>query len=130
MKSLSPRQLSFWLSGAPEVEHGRRVGRTHSRSKQAVRWFMGTSLILLLAYGQTLSCQATAPKGKNGPVDDLFFSPFAVAVDGSGNVYIDDSYNYRVLKETPSGGSYTQSVVVCCDLSNSSGVAVDGSGNV
>jgi hypothetical protein len=30
----------------------------------------------------------------------------AVAVDGSGNIYISDAYNSRVLKETPSGGDF------------------------
>jgi sugar lactone lactonase YvrE len=32
--------------------------------------------------------------------------PSAVAVDGSGNIYIADTFNYRVLKETPSGGNF------------------------
>jgi hypothetical protein len=35
-----------------------------------------------------------------------------------------------VLKETPSGGSYTQSTVVSTGLNNPVGLAVDGSGNV
>jgi streptogramin lyase len=37
--------------------------------------------------------------------NDLDF-PSAVAVDGSGNIYIADSFNERVLKETPSGGNF------------------------
>jgi hypothetical protein len=32
--------------------------------------------------------------------------PSAVAVDGSGNIYIADTFNERVLKETPSGGNF------------------------
>jgi streptogramin lyase len=32
--------------------------------------------------------------------------PGAVAVDGNGTVYIADSFNDRVLKETPSGGNF------------------------
>ena len=56
--------------------------------------------------------------------------PWGVAVDGSGNVYIADSYNGRVLKETLSAGSYTQSTVASSGLVNPLGVAVDGSGNV
>jgi hypothetical protein len=54
-------------------------------------------------------------------------------VDGSGNVYISDVSNGRVLKETLSAGTYTQSVVADSatnGLSNPYGVAVDGSGNV
>jgi hypothetical protein len=56
--------------------------------------------------------------------------PFGVAVDGSGNVYIPDTYNHRVLKETLSAGTYTESVVPTSPLSDPFGIAVDGSGNV
>ena len=63
-----------------------------------------------------------------------------VAVDGNGNVYIaqDDAAiapppsnaNYRVLKETLSGGSYSQSVVPTIGLGNPTGIAVDQAGNI
>ncbi|MGD0904417.1 MAG: choice-of-anchor D domain-containing protein, partial [Terracidiphilus sp.] len=56
--------------------------------------------------------------------------PSGVAVDGSGNLYIVDSGNNRVLKETLSAGSYTESAVATSALNSPSGVAVDGSGNV
>jgi DNA-binding beta-propeller fold protein YncE len=56
--------------------------------------------------------------------------PQGVAVDGSGNVYIADSNNARVLKETLSGGTYTQSTIPATALDQPKGVAVDGSGNV
>jgi hypothetical protein len=52
-----------------------------------------------------------------------------VAVDGSGNVFIADTGNNRVLKETLSGGSYTPSTVGS-GMNGPSGVAVDSSGNV
>ena len=55
--------------------------------------------------------------------------PQGVAVDASGNVYIADTGNNRVLMETLSAGAYTQSTVVS-GLSSPSAVAVDGSGNV
>jgi sugar lactone lactonase YvrE len=54
-------------------------------------------------------------------------------VDGSGNVYIADFYNNRVLMEAPSAGGYTQSVIAnfpSNGVSGCFGVAVDGSGNV
>jgi sugar lactone lactonase YvrE len=54
--------------------------------------------------------------------------PFAVAADGSGNIYITDTYNNRVLKETLSGGAYTESVVAS-GLVYPTGVAVNGIGN-
>jgi hypothetical protein len=57
-------------------------------------------------------------------------SPKGIASDASGNIYIADSGNNRVLKETLSAGSYTESTVPTSALSYPSGVAVDGSGNV
>ncbi len=55
--------------------------------------------------------------------------PFWVAADSSGNVYIADFGSNSVLKETLSGGSYTQSTIAS-GLNGPTGVAVDGSGNV
>jgi hypothetical protein len=68
-------------------------------------------------------------------------SPFGLAVDGSGNVYIADSGNNRIDKVTPAGvlsiiagtgngGQPTPGPATSSDLSFPSGVAVDGSGNV
>jgi len=51
-------------------------------------------------------------------------------VDGSGNVYIADTANNRVLKETLSAGSYTQSTVVSGTSYTPLTVAVEGTGNV
>ncbi|MGB8259910.1 MAG: Ig-like domain repeat protein [Terracidiphilus sp.] len=59
--------------------------------------------------------------------------PLGVAADGQGNVYISDSTNARVLKETFSGGNYTQTVVADNahnGINDSGGLAVDGAGNV
>jgi sugar lactone lactonase YvrE len=56
-------------------------------------------------------------------------SSFSVAVDAGGNVYIADTGNNRVLKETWQGnGSYTQSVVTTSTLSSPKAVAVDANG--
>ena len=57
----------------------------------------------------------------------------AVAVDGSGNVYVADQFNDQVLKETLSAGGYTQSVITSYasdGMNVPEGIAVDGSGNV
>ena len=37
--------------------------------------------------------------------------PYGLAVDGTGNVYIADTGNGRVLKETLSAGNYIQSMI-------------------
>ena len=66
-------------------------------------------------------------------VDSGLNWPWGEAVDGIGNVYIADTKNNRVLKETLSGGSYTQSVIANSTsngLSGLAGVAVDAAGNV
>jgi Dockerin type I domain/NHL repeat len=70
-----------------------------------------------------------------------FKSPSGVAVDGSGNVYVADSYNHTIRKITPAGVVTTLAGTAgwqgSADGTGSaarfrypSGVAVDGSGNV
>lgn len=54
---------------------------------------------------------------------------FGVAADDAGDVYIADTYNNRVLKETPSASGYNQ-VVVGNGFNLPYGVAVDTKGNV
>jgi len=56
--------------------------------------------------------------------------PYGVAVDGSGNVYIADSANNRILKETLSGGAYNESTIPTSCLDFPLDVAVDARGNV
>jgi sugar lactone lactonase YvrE len=55
--------------------------------------------------------------------------PRGIAMDGNGNIYIADSGNNRVVKETLSGGTYLQSKV-WSGLNEPIGVAVDGGGSV
>ena len=54
--------------------------------------------------------------------------PDWIAVDAKGGVYIADNADNRVLKETPSGDHYAQSVV--SDANSLNGLAVDALGNV
>jgi sugar lactone lactonase YvrE len=63
----------------------------------------------------------TAVNGLNAPDD--------IAVDASGNVYIVDNDNSRLLKEAYSAGAYTQSVLFT-GLNSPKGVAIDGAGNI
>ncbi len=59
--------------------------------------------------------------------------PDWIAVDGKGNVYIADNADNRVVKETPSGDHYAQSVVFSLSASGAnslSGLAVDALGKV
>ncbi|MFM8982799.1 MAG: putative Ig domain-containing protein, partial [Spartobacteria bacterium] len=74
-----------------------------------------------------------------------FYSPFSVARDASGNLYVADTYNHRIRKITASGvvttlaggggsGNYGEGYADGQGTSASfywpTGVAVDGSGNV
>lgn len=56
--------------------------------------------------------------------------PGGVTVDASGNVFVTDILNNRVLKETPSGASYTESVLFSVGLNSPFGITVDGAGNI
>jgi hypothetical protein len=56
-------------------------------------------------------------------------SPFGVAVDASGDVFIADTDNDRVVVDKPHGAGYIQSVVAI-NVHGPMGVAVDGSGDV
>ncbi len=56
--------------------------------------------------------------------------PYRCAVDSSGNIYIANTQQNEVLKETLSNGTYTESVVVNTGLATPYGIAVDSSGNV
>jgi DNA-binding beta-propeller fold protein YncE len=56
-------------------------------------------------------------------------NPHGVALDASGNLYIADTFNNRVLLETRSVSGYTQSTIGT-GLNTPQSVAVDGIGNV
>jgi sugar lactone lactonase YvrE len=57
-------------------------------------------------------------------------APIGLATDGNRNVYVVDSNNRHILKETLSGGSYTQSILPTRALTGPRGAAIDGAGNV
>lgn len=58
-----------------------------------------------------------------------FKQPYGLAVDAAGNIYVADVGNHAVYKETPSNGSYIQTVIGYGFIWPS-GVAVDALGNV
>jgi sugar lactone lactonase YvrE len=89
----------------------------------------GNVLATSLVYGTGDGPQIAFSPPAQSTISSGLSYPYGVAVDGSGNLYIVDSGNDRVLKETLGGGSYTQSTIVS-GLNNPWGVAVDGSGNV
>jgi hypothetical protein len=73
---------------------------------------------------QSILLSGAAPYNLQGPE--------GIAVDGKGNLYIADTGGKQVLKETLSGGQYTQTVIANAQngLRNPVGVAVDANENV
>jgi sugar lactone lactonase YvrE len=95
---------------------------------------LGSLLVMCgFAFGSMAWAQTAQFSGAQGTVGSGMGSPYGVAADSSGNVYINDFNNQRVLKETLSQGGYTQSVVL--QLASSGivapfGIAADASGNL
>jgi streptogramin lyase len=86
-----------------------------------------------------------AGSGTPGFADDTgpkarFHTPYGVAIDGKGNVYVADTFNHRIRKITPAGvvstlaGSGTPGFAddtgPKARFHTPAGVAVDGAGNV
>jgi sugar lactone lactonase YvrE len=90
----------------------------------------------VLALGVALHAQTAQAHFSGGqstvPTSKLVY-PEGVAVDARDNLYIADTANGRVLKETPSGSLYTESTVADRTgdvLESPRGVTVDAGGNV
>ncbi len=68
----------------------------------------------------------------NGGAASLLCQPTGLAVDGSGNLYIADTGNNRVVEVTPSGTDtvVTTNITGPSGLLQPSGVAVDANGNI
>lgn len=101
--------------------------------KGAVTFFDSNGLVLastaILAQGtgpQLVSAQSPNPISIGSGMN----APRKMAIDGSGNVYIADTGNNRILLETRTNYyTYVQSVFAS-GFSQPSGVGVDGAGNV
>lgn len=93
----------------------------------ATAMFCGISVGTMVPYGHAQSAHFSGSQ-ITLPITGLNNSR-QIAADASGNLYIADWGNHRVLKETPSNGSYIQTTIGT-GLDSPLGVAVDGSGNV
>jgi sugar lactone lactonase YvrE len=100
------------------------------------RSFLLSFLILtacFVALAPNLQAQTPAATAHFAYAQTAVFSslywPEGLAVDNSGNLYIADEVNQRVVKETWSAGAYTQSVVAT-GFDSPQDVAVDSYGNV
>ena len=96
-----------------------------------------TAAMLSIFAGTGIAGTPTAGPATSSNLD----SPFGVAVDGAGNVYIADANNMVIEKVTPDGtlsviagtgtaGAPTAGPATASNLNRPTGVAVDGAGNV
>ncbi len=81
--------------------------------------------------GTGLAPQMNFPPGTQTTIAEhgMLF-PTGVTINASGDLYVADTGNNRILKETPSGATYAQSTVRTGDLSAPFGIALDGAGNL
>jgi sugar lactone lactonase YvrE len=114
-----------------------RSSHSSISSARHVKFHTGASCLLanLLAFGAlSLPCIAHAQSAsllgfQNNVPTTALDHPNGVAVDANGNIYLADSLNNRVLKETFSAGTYTESTIGS-GLDNPFGIALDANGNV
>ena len=101
----------------------------------------GTNWIVTTLAGQAGVSGSRDGNGTNGKLSAQFYSPSGLAVDGTGNVYVADTYNDLIRKITPQGvvstlagqyfisgsidGYYTNA-----QFNNPFGVAVDNAANI
>jgi len=125
---------------------------------EPTRRFLRGLLVFVLALGSLIALGARAQSnypapyyfntfagnayGGNGIGSQAIFNyPYATAVDGAGNVYVADTYNYTVRKITPAGVVTTLAGLAGEDGSTDGtgsyarfsymfGIAVDSAGNV
>src|SRR5881275_1428763 len=108
MKSTKTKRTGMIIAGHP----------THL--SEPTRRFLRGLLVFVLAFGSLIALGARAQSnypapyyfntfagnayGGNGTGSQAIFDyPYATAVDGAGNVYVADTYNYTVRKITPAG---------------------------
>jgi DNA-binding beta-propeller fold protein YncE len=63
-------------------------------------------------------------------VDNALSKPGGLTLDANGNVYVADTNNNRIVKETLSGGNYSQSTLPFTGLSGPCRIAIDATGNI
>lgn len=121
--------LAQLISPTILVSRIRLAARISLSSALSVAMFLAGAAFIPAAHAtKTLAPQFIAAQSVV-PTGSLSY-PYRCAVDAQGNVYISNTQENEILKETLANGVYTESVVVSSGLATPYGVAVDSSGNV
>ena len=112
------------LTSTSSTFHGMSSQRSLLRK---MHMFVVLLLLLLPACLVHGGCSSVAPGTQLHSFTDAFDDPYWVAVDGSGNIYVVDAGNLRVVVLSSNG---TQLHSFTDSFGNPSGVVVDGSGNI
>jgi len=98
-----------------------------SNARFARTWLLGLLAAIGLLFCSHATAQTAVFSGTQSSVGTGLANPNGVAVDGSGNVYIADTANSRVVMETVSNDTWK---VIGSGLQYPTAVAVDSHGNV
>jgi sugar lactone lactonase YvrE/ribosomal protein S11 len=95
----------------------------------------GNALATVPVYGIGTGPQVTFQPGVQSTLSSGFYAPGGVAVDGSGNVFVADTFNSAVYEILAAGGYSTVNILANTYTSLGGffyprGLAVDGSGNI
>ncbi len=87
--------------------------RTTTRDLRRLCVGAGVALAVLAAWLALATAPAMAQQlltkwGSQGTSDGQFQSPFAIAADAEGNVYVADTFNHRIQKFAPNGALLTK----------------------
>ncbi len=133
--------LAVWFAsehfGTDRVWCSRQISRDYGFLIRPMRTACRLSRICVLvamatgALAGSAEAQTAHFSGAESTMGSGFSLPSGLIVDGSGNVYIADTGNNRVVKETLSSGVYVQSTLPTkLNISSPSGLGIDANGNI
>jgi len=116
----------------PSLRHSANLFMNHVLLPARVGWLTGLLFLFTIpVWAQDYAFRLQfGYEINNSP---RFRNPMDVAVDGSGNVYIADTYSHRVVKLNPDGtlnSTFGNYGTADGQFSTPQGIALDGSGNV
>ncbi len=102
--------------------------RTRKGWRPAYFWIAVAGLALLAALPST--AQTARYVGTQTPLSSGLNNPRGMAVDSSNNFYFADTGNSRILKETPNGSGYAETVITDSLVTSPVAIAVDAAGDL